>query len=98
MRDGSDPTVRAVAAEDATAVAGVLFAGLGTAAHEITGSVLPEALASLAIALLLAFVAYRLGRDTMQLLIGQAADPGLTAAAYQLLATEPTRIDTCSRP
>lgn len=38
LRDGPDPTVRTVFAEDSTAVVGLLVAGAGISAHELTGS------------------------------------------------------------
>lgn len=93
LRDRSDPTVRTVTAEDATAVVGVLLAAIGVGVHQLTGSAVAEGVASLAIAVLLAFVAYRLGRDTKGLLIGEAADERLTGAAYRWLSDQP-EIDT----
>jgi cation diffusion facilitator family transporter len=93
LRDRRDPTVRTVTAEDATAIVGIALAAAGVAAHQITGSTVAEGIASLAIAGLLAFVAYWLGRDTKGLLIGEAADPELTSAAYRWLFGQP-EIDT----
>jgi cation diffusion facilitator family transporter len=93
LRDHRDPTIRTVTAEDASAVVGVLLAAGGVALHQITGSAAAEGAASFAIAALLAYVAYRLGRDTKGLLIGEAADPELTATAYRWLSDQP-EIDT----
>jgi cation diffusion facilitator family transporter len=93
LRDHRDPTVRTVTAEDASAVIGVVLAAAGVAIHQATGAVAAEGVASLAIAALLAFVAYRLGRDTKGLLIGEAAHPALTETAYRYLSAQP-EIDT----
>jgi cation diffusion facilitator family transporter len=70
-----DPALRTVVAEDGTAVLGVTLALTGMALHMATGQVVYEAAASLAIGALLVYVAYRLGREARDQLIGEAADP-----------------------
>jgi cation diffusion facilitator family transporter len=80
-----DPTVKTVASEDTIAVVGVLVATAGTALHQITGSARWDAGASIVIGVLLGYVAYVLGRDTKELLIGEAADPAVRLAAYDIL-------------
>ncbi|MFD6532514.1 cation diffusion facilitator family transporter [Streptomyces sp. NPDC060184] len=72
-----DPALRTVVAEDSTAVLGVVLAMAGMALHLVTGNVVWEASASLAIGLLLVYVAFRLGRDARDQLIGESADPAL---------------------
>lgn len=72
-----DPALRTVVAEDATAVLGVVLAMAGMAMHLVTGNVAWEGSASLAIGLLLVYVAFRLGRDARDQLIGESADPAL---------------------
>ncbi|WP_329175995.1 cation diffusion facilitator family transporter [Streptomyces sp. NBC_01477] len=89
----TDPTVRTVFAEDATAVLGVLLAAGGVLGHQLTGAPQWEAGAALAIALLLILVAYLLGRSARDLLVGQAVDPRLQQEAYEMLA-EQKEIDT----
>jgi cation diffusion facilitator family transporter len=89
LRDRSDPTVRTVTAEDGVAILGIMLAAAGVLAHQATGTALFEGLASLGIAALLAFVAYRLGRDAQHLLIGAAADRELTEACYRFLFAQP---------
>ncbi|MFG2602610.1 cation diffusion facilitator family transporter [Streptomyces sp. NPDC048514] len=84
-----DPALRTVIAEDGTAVLGVTFAIVGMALHMVTGQVVWEASASLAIGVLLVFVAYRLGRDARDQLIGEAADPELSGRIRSLLAAQP---------
>ncbi|MFD8717366.1 cation diffusion facilitator family transporter [Streptomyces sp. NPDC059629] len=83
-----DPALRTVVAEDGTAVLGVLLAIAGMALHMITGQVAWEASASLAIGALLVFVAYRLGADARDQLIGEAADPELSRRIRAQLAAE----------
>ncbi|MFJ3898066.1 cation diffusion facilitator family transporter [Streptomyces sp. NPDC090083] len=84
-----DPALRTVVAEDGTAVLGVTLAIIGMALHMITGQVVWEASASLAIGVLLGYVAYRLGRDARDQLIGEAVDPELAHRIRELLAAEP---------
>ncbi len=75
LRESNDPTVRTVLFEDSAAVTGVVLALLGVGLHQLTGERLWEAIASMAIGVLLVWVAYTLGRDTKHLLIGEAARP-----------------------
>jgi cation diffusion facilitator family transporter len=75
MQESNDPTVKTVLFEDSAAVAGVLLALVGVGLHQLTGKPFYDAGASILIGLLLAYVAYRLGRDTKGLLIGEAARP-----------------------
>ncbi|MER5525531.1 cation diffusion facilitator family transporter [Streptomyces sp. NPDC002677] len=84
-----DPALRTVVAEDGTAVLGVLLAMTGMVLHMVTGQVAWEASASLAIGVLLVFVAYRLGADARAQLIGEAADPELSRTIRERLAEEP---------
>ncbi|MFI2759118.1 cation diffusion facilitator family transporter [Streptomyces echinatus] len=84
-----DPALRTVVAEDGTAVLGVTLAMAGMALHMVTGQVVWEASASLAIGVLLVYVAYRLGRDARDQLIGAAADPELSGRIRALLQAQP---------
>ncbi|MGV9245642.1 cation diffusion facilitator family transporter [Streptomyces sp. NPDC003710] len=84
-----DPALRTVLAEDSTAVLGVILAIAGMALHMATGNVVWEASASLAIGVLLVYVAYRLGREARDQLIGQAADPELSDRIRALLKAQP---------
>ncbi|CAL9348457.1 cation diffusion facilitator family transporter [Streptomyces sp. NPDC090994] len=85
----SDPALRTVVAEDGTAVLGVTLAMIGMALHMVTGQVVWEASASLAIGALLVYVAYRLGREARDQLIGEAADPEATGRIRALLEAQP---------
>ncbi|MEU6405037.1 cation diffusion facilitator family transporter [Streptomyces sp. NPDC046985] len=84
-----DPALRTVVAEDGTAVLGVTLAIIGMALHMATGQVVWEASASLAIGALLVYVAYRLGRDARDQLIGEAADSEVSGRIGSLLRAQP---------
>jgi len=71
------------------AVIGVVFAFVGTLLHQLTGSAAYDAGASIAIGLLLGYVAFALGRDTKDLLIGESADPVLRLEAYRIIEADP---------
>jgi len=75
LRRSKDPTVKVVVLEDSAAVIGILLAATGIGLHQLTGNHQWDAIASIAIGVLLAFVAYRLGRDNKDLLLGEAALP-----------------------
>jgi cation diffusion facilitator family transporter len=84
-----DPALRTVVAEDGTAVVGVTLAIVGMALHMITKQVVWEGSASIAIGFLLVYVAYRLGKDARDQLIGEAADPEASAKIRALLEAQP---------
>ncbi len=84
-----DPALRTVVAEDGTAVLGVTLAAGGMALHMATGNPVWEAAASLSIGALLVFVAYRLGREARDQLIGEAADSEAGDRIRALLAAQP---------
>lgn len=89
LRRSSDPTVKTVFSEDAAALAGLVLAALGITLRAVTGSARWDAAGALAIGVLLAYVAVTLGRDTKELLIGEAADPQLRAEIEDHLAAMP---------
>jgi cation diffusion facilitator family transporter len=85
----SDPTLRAVFAEDAAALIGLLIAAGGLAARQLTGSPAPDAVGSIMVGLLLGGVAVILINLNRRSLIGQEVDPRLRAAALQALLAAP---------
>jgi len=85
----SDPTLRAVFAEDSAALAGLLIAAASLAAHQLTGSAVPDAVGSIVIGLLLAVTAVVLINLNRRFLVGQEADPRVRAAAIQALLDAP---------
>ncbi|MFD4135953.1 cation diffusion facilitator family transporter [Streptomyces goshikiensis] len=89
IREGHDPALRTVLAEDSTACAGVLLAMAGMGLHMATGQVAYEAAASILIGVLLVYVAYVLGKGARAQLIGEAADPALQREVRELLRRQP---------
>jgi cation diffusion facilitator family transporter len=75
LRVTRDPTVKTVVFEDSAAVIGLLLAAAGLGLTTLTGSAVWDGAASIAIGVLLAAVAFTLGRDTKGLLIGEGALP-----------------------
>ena len=72
LRESPDPTVVTVYLEDTIDVLGAALALLALILHRVTGSALPDALATIAIGLMLGFVALRLTGRNRQLLTNQA--------------------------
>jgi cation diffusion facilitator family transporter len=85
----SDPTLRAVFAEDAAALAGLVIAAVALAAHQVTGSPVPDAVGSIVVGVLLAGVALLLINRNRRFLVGQEADPRVRAATLQALLDAP---------
>ncbi len=84
-----DPTIKTVVSEDTAAVVGLLLAAGGLGLHQLTGSAVWDSAAAIAIGLVLVVVAFLLGRDTKELLIGEAADPRTRVALYDDLVARP---------
>lgn len=85
----SDPTLRAVFAEDSAALAGLVIAAVSLAAHQLAGSAVPDAVGSIVIGILLAITAMVLINRNRQFLVGQEADPRVRVAAIQALLDAP---------
>jgi cation diffusion facilitator family transporter len=85
----SDPTLRAVFAEDAAALLGLVIAAVGLGAHQLTGSSVPDAVGSILVGLLLAAVATYLIERNRSFLLGEEADPRIRAAVIRALLEEP---------
>ena len=75
------------------AIAGLLLALAGLVLRQVTGSEVWDAASSMAIGVLLIYVAFRLGGDNRELLIGQAAD----ADQLRLIRSEIEATDGISR-
>ncbi|GAA2860211.1 cation diffusion facilitator family transporter [Pseudonocardia halophobica] len=89
LRGTDDPTVKTVFFEDSAALIGLLLAFAGVGLHQLTGSGVWDGVASLLIGLLLACVAYILGRTNKGLLIGRQADLRLVTAIRRALQDRP---------
>jgi cation diffusion facilitator family transporter len=85
----SDPTLRAVVAEDSAALIGLVIASAGLGLHQATDSPTPDAVGSILIGLLLAAVAVVLINRNRRFLVGEEADPRVRAAALRALLDEP---------
>lgn len=81
----SDPTLRAVLAEDGVAVLGVLVAAAGLLLHQVTGDARYDAAASIVIGLILCAVAVVLIDRNRRFLTGQVADPAVIRGALDRL-------------
>jgi cation diffusion facilitator family transporter len=89
VRLSSDPTVKTVFSEDTAALVGLLLAAGGLLLHQLTDQAFWDAAAAIAIGVLLAVVAYVLGRDTKEMLIGESAPAQLRAGIHTALAEQP---------
>ena len=85
----SDPTLRAVFAEDSAALIGLVIAAVGLGAHQLTGSSTPDAIGSIVVGVLLAAIATVLIDRNREFLVGQEANPRVRTAALQALLAEP---------
>ena len=89
IMETSDPTLRAVFAEDSAALIGLVIAGAGLAAHQLTGSSAPDAIASILIGLLLGVVAFVLINQNRKFLVGEVADPRIRSAVLDAMNAMP---------
>ena len=90
----SDPTLRAVFAEDSAALVGLVIAGLGIFLHQVTGDPMYDALGSILVGLLLGVVAIVLINQNRRFLSGQEADQRLRDSAIRRVQemTEVSRV------
>ena len=85
----SDPTLRAVFAEDAAALTGLIIAAAGLSLHQVTGSPTPDSVGSILVGCVLAVVAVVLIRRNVGFLVGEEASPAVRAAALGALLAQP---------
>jgi cation diffusion facilitator family transporter len=85
IRRAKVPELPVVLLEDTGALVGLTFALAGIGLAEVTGNPRWDAVGSLAIGLLLAFIAIVLATEMKSLLIGEAASPELQAAIVESL-------------
>lgn len=85
----SNPTLRAVFFEDFAALLGIGLAAGGIGLHQLTGDPLWDALASIAIGLLLGAVAVFLIRRNMDYLLGESPSPEARSRMIGLITDHP---------
>lgn len=88
LRQGDDPTGVGVLLEDSAAILGVLLALVGVGLSQWLHSPLPDAIATLTIAVLLGVVAVFLAQANGRLLVGASAGAGAEAKIRAALAAD----------
>jgi zinc transporter 9 len=88
LREGRDPTTIAVLLEDGVAVLGIVLAGVGIGLTEWTGWAGWDALASITIGVLLAFVAIFLVAKNQSFLLDRAVDREVITAVRSALTSD----------
>jgi cation diffusion facilitator family transporter len=85
----SDPVTRAVFFEDLAALAGSTVAAVGLALRQVTHSAVPDAVAAIVIALILAFVAAQLAGRNRDFLVGEQAPDQLKERMGEVILARP---------
>ncbi|MCW2770674.1 MAG: cation transporter [Aeromicrobium sp.] len=87
--DTSDPTLRAVFAEDSAALVGIVIAATGIGLHQATGSPIPDAIGSILVGGLLAVVAFVLIDRNRRFLVGMEVAPAIRGYVQERIAAMP---------
>lgn len=89
VRTAPDTTLKAAFLEDSVAIVGLALAFAGLLGRQLTGSEVYDGAAAITIGALLIAVAFRLGAENRELLIGKAAEPAeLSLIESEIEATD----------
>ena len=89
VRRSKDPTVFTVLFEDSAAMLGLVVAAIGLLAVQLWGLVWADAVASIAIGVILAVTAVGLAYETKSLLVGEAASAATVQGVRRMALDEP---------
>jgi cation diffusion facilitator family transporter len=85
----SDPTVRAVVAEDSAALVGLVVAAVALVLQQLTDSAVPDAIGSILVGLLLTVVALVLIEQNRRFLVGREPEHRVRDAVLRALLEDP---------
>ena len=85
VREGKDPTLFVVVFEDTAATLGLAIAVFGLLMYQLTGNAVFDALASIAIGVVLILTAIWLAVESKNLLIGESASPRIRTEISRIL-------------
>lgn len=89
LRDSKDSDLVVVFGENSAAVLGLILALLALVLSKTTGDGRWDGAGSLAVGVVLVFVAIFLAREIKSLLVGESADPAIDAAVRRVAAADP---------
>ena len=89
LRESKDPTAKTVLFEDSAALIGIVLAALGIYLSDHYGAAYWDGVASMAIGVVLAIVAFVLARISRGLLLGEAAIPSSVEAIRKAINAHP---------
>jgi cation diffusion facilitator family transporter len=93
VRASKDPSLFAVLLEDAAALIGLVIALIGVSIAVLFDYPQADGLASIAIGILLGFVAVFMANETRSLLTGEAASPAVVADVRRILEDDPRVVE-----
>ena len=89
VRETTEPTSKTVVGEDLVAVVGVVIAAIGVGLHQVTGNSAWDAAAAIAVGVMLVYVAFVLGRNFKELLVGAGAQPEDVDRIREIVESDP---------
>ena len=94
----SDPELRAVFAEDSAALIGLVIPAAGLAAHQLTGSSVPDAAGSILVGMLLAVIAVVLINRNRRFLVGDVDLTGDDTESHLAVRLRAVEAKICTSP